>query len=82
MGSGELGVKAAMTRLPEASSAGGRGETTVNINIDARGADREGLREVKAEVRELRNVLVRVYRSIEPRALRAWAETRRRGGFR
>ncbi len=50
--------------------------------IDARGADREGFRELKTMIIELHGELVRVNRSIEPRALRAWSEHRRRGGFR
>ena len=65
-------------------AAGGSGPAPAGptFNIFAPGADREGLREVKAMVLELRGDLNQVNRSIEPRALRIWRETRRRGGFR
>jgi phage-related minor tail protein len=90
MGDGKLGVLAGAPPLSQAGppplldmgGAGAGGATTVNITINAPGADREGLREVKAELREVRNDLVRVNRSIEPRAISAWANHRRRGGFR
>ena len=65
-------------------AAGGSGPAAASMTvfIDARGADREGLARVERKVHELRGDLIRVNQSIEPRALRAWSETRRRGGFR
>ncbi len=90
MSDGKLGVLAGAPPLSQAGppplldmgGAGAGGATTVNITINAPGADREGLREVKAELREVRNDLVRVYRSIPEVSLRAWANHQRRGGFR
>ncbi len=81
MRSGELGVQAALAHLP---AAGGSGPAAAGMTvfIDARGADREGLARVERKVQELHGDLIRVNQSIEPRALRAWRETRRRGGFR
>ncbi len=65
-------------------AAGGSGAAAAGMTvfIDARGADREGLVRVERKVQELHGNLMRVNQSIEPRALRAWHETRRRGGFR
>ncbi len=81
MGSGELGVKAALTRLPE---AGGSGPAAAGptFNIDARGADREGFRELMGLIIQLDGKINTVSRSIPEVSLRAWANHRRRGGFR
>jgi lambda family phage tail tape measure protein len=79
--SGELGVRAIIGRQPEAGGSA-PAAAGMTFNIDARGADREGLARVERKVHELRGDLIRVNQSIEPRALRAWLETRRRGGFR
>ena len=79
MTSGELGVKAAMVRLPEASSAGG--PVVINeFTIDARGADREGLREVMALIQVVRREGTDTRRMIRPVALSAVLDSRRRGG--
>ena len=79
MGSGELGVKAAMARLPEASSAGA--PVVINeFTINAPGADREGLREVKALIRVLAARVEFNERMDARRAVAAVLDNRRRGG--
>jgi phage-related minor tail protein len=79
MGSGELGVKAAITRLPEASSAGG--PVVINeFTINAPGADREGLRQVMALIQVVRREGQDTRRMIKPLALSAVLDSRRRGG--
>ncbi len=88
MGDGRLGVLAQVRELkerlapPVSTGAAAVAPVSLTVNINAPGADREGLREVKAEIRELRGDLNHVNRSVEPRAIRAWIEHRRRGGFR
>ncbi len=79
--SGELGVRA---MIGNRSAAGGSAPAAAGMTvfIDARGADREGLARVERKVHELHGELIRVNQSIEPRALRAWRDVRRRGGFR
>ncbi len=79
--SGELGVRAVLGRLPEAggSAPAAAGPTVI---INAPGADRDGMREVMDFIRFVHGEVVRLDRSIEPRSLRAWANHRRRGGFR
>ena len=79
--SGELGVRAMIGRQP---AAGGSGPAAAGptFNIFAPGADREGLREVKALIIKLDGKINQVARSIPAVSLRAWMEHRRRGGFR
>ena len=79
MASGELGVKAAMTRLPEASSAP-RSVVINEFTIDARGADREGLREVMALIQVVRREGMDTRRMMPAVALSAVLDSRRRGG--
>jgi len=79
MGSGELGVKAALTRLPEASSAGA--PVVINeFNTNAPGADRAGLREVKALIQVLAALVEFNERMDARRAIAAVLDNRRRGG--
>jgi hypothetical protein len=79
--SGELGVRAMIGGRPEAggSAPAAAGPT---FNIDARGADREGFRELMGLIIKLDGKLNQVARSIPAVSLRAWANHRRRGGFR
>ncbi len=65
-------------------AAGGSGPAAAGptFNIDARGADREGFRELMALIIKLDGKVNQVARSIPAVSLRAWQEARRRGRFR
>jgi len=77
--SGALGVRAMLGSAPE---AGGSAAASPTFIINAPGADRDGMREVMDFIRFVHGEVVRLDRSIESRSLRAWANHRRRGGFR
>ncbi len=77
--SGALGVRAMLGSAPAAAAPAAAGPTFI---IDARGADRDGMRDLTAFIRFVHGEVRRLDRSIEPRSLRAWSEHRRRGGFR
>ena len=77
LASGELGVKALMPRPPEAPAPAAPGPTFI---IDARGADREGLRDLTAVVRVLAARVEYNERTDAARAINAVLDSRRRGG--
>ncbi len=79
--SGELGVRA---MIGNRSAAGGSAPAAAGptFNIDARGADREGFRALMALIVRLDGKVNQVAHSIPEVSLRAWANHRRRGGFR
>ena len=79
LASGELGVKALLPRAGGEVRPAGTSVTNV-FNIDARGAGREGLREVMALIRTLQGEIVQVHRSIPGIALATVLDSRRRGG--
>ncbi len=79
MSDGKLGVRAVLGRLPAAQAPAAAGPTFI---IDARGADREGFRELMGLIIKLDGKINAVSRSIPAVSLRAWANHRRRGGFR
>jgi hypothetical protein len=79
LASGELGVKARIERLAEAPAPAA--PVVINeFTIDARGADREGLREVMALIQVVRREGMETRRMIGPVALRTVLDSRRRGG--
>ena len=80
LGSGELGVKALMPRLPEAPSAASAPVVINQFTIDARGADPQGLRKVMALIQLVRREGMETRRMIGPLAISAVLDSRRRGG--
>ncbi len=73
LANGELGVK---TPAPAAVAAG----PVITYNIDARGANREGLSRLAAVVREQGATINYINRTLERRAVEAMVYTRGRGG--
>ena len=73
LANGELGVK---TPTPTAAAAG----PVITYNIDARGANREGLSRLAAVVREQGATINYINRSLDRRAVEAVLYTRGRGG--
>ena len=73
LANGELGVQ---TPAPAATVAG----PVITYNIDARGADREGLSRLAAVVREQGATINYINRTLERRAVEAVVYTRGRGG--
>ncbi|MCH8809955.1 MAG: phage tail tape measure protein, partial [Proteobacteria bacterium] len=73
LANGELGVQ---TPAPEAVAAG----PVITYNIDARGADREGLSRLAAVVRQQGATINYINRTLERRAVEAMVYTRGRGG--
>ncbi len=80
MGSGELGVKAAMTRLPEASFAGDRPVTSLTFNIDATGADEKAIRRVERLVHQAIAAINHDRAHFKRNVIGTVLDNRRRGG--
>ncbi|MCZ6523767.1 MAG: hypothetical protein O7A68_07875, partial [Alphaproteobacteria bacterium] len=79
LASGELGVKALLPRGGGDAPPAGPSVTNV-FNIDARSADRQGLRELMALIQLVRREGMETRRMIGPLAINAVLDSRRRGG--
>ena len=82
MGSGELGVKAAMTRLPDVPSsfAGGAPVTNLTFNIDATGADEKAIRRVERLVQQAIAAINHDRAHFKGNVIGVVLDNRRRGG--
>jgi hypothetical protein len=81
---GEMGPELFVPKLPghviPNGALGGGGGVTLNVTINAPGADREGLESVRNEVRGLHATVQQLNRSVEPRAVAEVMRQADRGG--